>query len=190
MDVQQLAPGLWRWAAPHPSWDDPPLPREVGSVYAETDEAVLLIDPLVPAGEEERFFAALDGDVERLGLPVTILLTVEWHERSASDLRTRYRARSDVPDGVVAHELLDDEVAYWLSRQRAVVAGDALLGINGLRRCPAAWTEGRGAERFLPNLRSLLELGVELVLPAHGDPVLENGHRALELAIDGPAFGE
>jgi hypothetical protein len=30
----------------------------------------------VPAGEEERFFGALDRDVERLGLPVVVVVTV------------------------------------------------------------------------------------------------------------------
>jgi glyoxylase-like metal-dependent hydrolase (beta-lactamase superfamily II) len=190
MDVQELAAGLWRWTAQHPSWDDPPLPREVGSVYAETADAVVLIDPLVPPDEEQRFFEALDRDVQRLGLPVAILLTVQWHERSAPELRARYPAHGGEPDGVVAQQLLDDEVAYWLPRYRTLVSGDALLGIDGLRRCPDAWTEGRGGERFLPALRSLLDLGVELVLPAHGDPVLANATQALELAIEGPAYGD
>ena len=60
MELDELAPGLWRW-------DD--------SLYVERPDAVVLIDPLVPAGEEERFFRALDRDVERLGLPVVVLLT-------------------------------------------------------------------------------------------------------------------
>ncbi|HEV3402891.1 MAG TPA: hypothetical protein VG073_01310 [Gaiellaceae bacterium] len=60
MELDELAPGLWRW-------DD--------SLYVERPDAVVLIDPVVPAGEEERFFRALDRDVERLGLPVVVLLT-------------------------------------------------------------------------------------------------------------------
>ena len=60
MELDELAPGLWRW-------DD--------SLYIERPDAVVLIDPVVPAGEEERFFRALDRDVERLGLPVVVLLT-------------------------------------------------------------------------------------------------------------------
>lgn len=60
MELDELAPGLWRW-------DD--------SLYVERPDAVVLIDPAVPAGEEERFFRALDRDVERLGLPVVVLLT-------------------------------------------------------------------------------------------------------------------
>jgi hypothetical protein len=60
VELDELAPGLWRW-------DD--------SLYVERPDAVVLIDPVVPAGEEERFFRALDRDVERLGLPVVVLLT-------------------------------------------------------------------------------------------------------------------
>jgi hypothetical protein len=60
VELDELAPGLWRW-------DD--------SLYVERPDAVVLIDPVVPAGEEERFFGALDRDVERLGLPVVVLLT-------------------------------------------------------------------------------------------------------------------
>ena len=60
MDVEQLAPGLWRWD---------------GSVYVETAEAIVLIDPVVPADEPERFWRALDRDVERCGVPVHVLLT-------------------------------------------------------------------------------------------------------------------
>ena len=59
MELSELAPGIWRW-------DD--------SLYVERPDAVVLIDPVVPAGEEERFFKALDRDVERLGRPVVVLL--------------------------------------------------------------------------------------------------------------------
>ena len=82
MDVQELKPGLWRWTARHPDWEE----REVSSAYVETGDAVCLVDPLVPRDEEERFFAALDRDVERLGLPVAIVLTNPWHRRSSAEL--------------------------------------------------------------------------------------------------------
>ena len=105
MDVQQLADGLWRWTAPHPDaarWPDwgPPVPTEVGCVYYEAPDTVVLIDPLLPAGEEEKFLEYLDRDVERLGLPVSILLTAAWHERSSALLRDRYHAADHVPETV------------------------------------------------------------------------------------------
>src|SRR2546423_5774093 len=94
MEVQELRPGLWRWTAAHPEWEHAESwGPEVGSVYAELPEAVVLVDPLVPADDaEERFWAALDRDVERLGRPVYVLLTVHWHERSVEAVLARYKA--------------------------------------------------------------------------------------------------
>ena len=43
MDVLELASGLWRWTTFHEEWRE-----DVGSVYCETADGVVLIDPLVP----------------------------------------------------------------------------------------------------------------------------------------------
>ena len=79
MEAVRLAEGLWRWTAVHPRWEYWPNHEreapEVGCVYYEAPDAVVLIDPLLPAGEEEEFMAHLDPDVDLLGLPVSILLT-------------------------------------------------------------------------------------------------------------------
>ena len=82
MEVEQLRPGLWRWTAIHPEWQEgDDWEQEVSSVYYEAPGTTVLFDPLVPL-EREQFFEALDRDVERRGLPVSILLTVPWHERA------------------------------------------------------------------------------------------------------------
>jgi hypothetical protein len=109
VDVQQLAEGLWRWST-----------REAACVYYEAPDAVVLFDPLVPAGEEERFLAHLDRDVRRLGLPVSILLTAERHERSAPFLRERYGADDRVPAAVEAYPV-DDGLAYFIRPHGALV---------------------------------------------------------------------
>ena len=97
--MQRIEDGLWRWTAPHPDWkegDD--WDRDVGCVYWEAEDAVVLVDPLVPADDAERarFLEALDRDVARVGLPVAILLTCEWHGRSQAELvgATRGACRS------------------------------------------------------------------------------------------------
>jgi len=41
MDVQELRPGLWRWTARHPEWDD----REVSSAYRVLDLDADLVVP-------------------------------------------------------------------------------------------------------------------------------------------------
>ena len=67
MAPRELRPGLWRWTAAHPDWEPAATPgspadwpRDVGSVLYETDEAVTLVDPLLPA-EPESFLRWLDG---------------------------------------------------------------------------------------------------------------------------------
>ena len=69
MDVEEIAPGLWRWGGE----------GETASYYAEGPETVVLFDPLVPADEEERFWRALDRDVRRRGHPVLVCVTAGDH---------------------------------------------------------------------------------------------------------------
>ena len=100
MHVDEIAPRLWRWTAPHPAWKPSDAEggegweHEVGCVYLEAADAVVLIDPLIPTApdERERFLTHLDADVERAGTPVAVLLTVAAHERSAPELAERFGA--------------------------------------------------------------------------------------------------
>ena len=199
MDVQELRPGLWRWEASHPQWDHAEhWGPEVGSVYAELPEALVVVDPLVPEDEEERFWTALDRDVERLGLPVHVLLTVHWHERSVETVLDRYRAtlwrpeeKGELPAGVRAEVVQGSdwvEALFFLEPHRALVAGDLLIGTEGGIELPVRWFpkgEQEWAERELkPSLRERLGgLPVELVVVSHGEPVLQDGAAALARAL-------
>jgi hypothetical protein len=191
VDVQRLADGLWRWTAPHPNaanWPGfgPPVPPEVGCVYYEAPDAVVLIDPLLPAGEEEEFLTYLDRDVARLALPVSILVTAAWHERSASILRERYRASDRIPDSIEAYPVEgapEEQLAYLIRPHRALVVAEIFVGDGhgGLALSPSPALEDRGA--LDRSLRAIAELPVELVLVSHGEPVLHDGRRAIELAL-------
>jgi hypothetical protein len=199
MEVQELRPGLWRWTAPHPEWEHAEnWGPDVASVYAELPHAVVVIDPLVPPGEDERFWSALDRDVERLGLPVHVLLTVHWHERSVAAVLERYGAtlwrpeeKGELPEGVQAEIIRGSdwvEALFYLQPQRALVAGDLLIGADGEVELPVQWFpkgEQEWAERTLkPELRERLgRLPVELVLVSHGEPVLSDGRAALDRAL-------
>src|SRR6187399_1229293 len=134
MEVQELRPGLWRWTATHPEWEHAEnWGPEVSSVYAELPQALVVIDPLVPADEDERFWSALDRDVKRLARPVYVLLTVHWHERSVAAVLDRYGAtlwrpeqKGELPEGVQA-ELVHGgdwvEALFYLEPHRTLVAG-------------------------------------------------------------------
>ena len=199
MEVQELRPGLWRWTGSHPEWNHAEhWGPEVGSVYAELPDAVVVVDPLVPDDSEEQFWTALDRDVERLGLRVHVLLTVHWHERSVATVLDRYKAtlwrpeeKGELPTGVHAEIVKGGdwvEALFFLEPHRALVAGDLLIGKDGGVELPVSWFpkgEQEWAERELrPELRERLEkLPVELVIVSHGEPVLENGTDALRRAL-------
>lgn len=180
MEVERIAEGLWRWSAVHPEWKpDQDWEPEVWCVYAEEPGAVVLIDPLVPADDEERFWRALDRDVERSALPVAVLVTSHWHQRSAGAIEARYAARREAPPGVQAIPVSHEEVVYWIPARATLVAGDTLLGgPDGLRLQPPEWLEG-DYPAFVEAVGGLLELPVERVLPSHGEAVLEGALEAL-----------
>jgi len=203
MEIQQIAPHLWWWTAPHPDWGPPDFEDGQGwerdvSCYAlvEGDDFVLF-DPLVPAGDEERFWAALDGDVGRHG-PPRILVTVFWHARSSTEILDRYEgaalwahepAARDVAERVpVSHTFVDrdvlpgrveaigmhhmDEAAFWLPSHRALLFGDSVLGYDGRTElCPPSWLrEGESVDEREASVRRALERDPELLLLTHGGP--------------------
>lgn len=200
MDVRELRPGLWRWTAAHPEWEHAEhWGPEVGSVYAELPDALVMVDPLVPQDEEDRFWEALDRDVERVGKPVHVLLTVHWHERSVAAVLDRYKAtlwrpeeKGELPAGVHAEVVKGSdwvEALFFLEPHRALIAGDLLIGkAGGGIELPVGWfpkgEQDWAQQELKPELRKrLAELPVELVVVSHGEPVLEDGAAALEGAL-------
>jgi glyoxylase-like metal-dependent hydrolase (beta-lactamase superfamily II) len=186
VNVSELAPGLWRWTAPHPDWKEgADWEQEVGCVYYEAAGATVLIDPLVPP-ERERFFEALDRDVERRGVPVAILLTVPWHRRSCAELTERYETTAQNPAGVEPFTLPDvEETVLWLPEHATLVVGESLFGDGdgGLSLCPDTWVKGERRAALRRSLLPLLDLPAERVLVSHGEPVLTDGRTALEHAL-------
>jgi glyoxylase-like metal-dependent hydrolase (beta-lactamase superfamily II) len=147
VDVVEIAPRLWRWTGHHEEWEE-----EVGSVYHETADGVVLVDPIVPPEDEESFLEHLDREVA--DRQVHVLVTVFWHTRSAAAMVGRYSARvwapargkqaiarragvvtdpfrsgDALPGGVQAFATARAaEVVYWIPGHGALVPGDVLLG--------------------------------------------------------------
>jgi glyoxylase-like metal-dependent hydrolase (beta-lactamase superfamily II) len=190
MRVQEIATGLWRWTGLHPAWtpaDGGPdgWEQEVSCVFYEAPDAVVLFDPLVPMEDRDRFFEALDRDVERLGQPLRVLLTVADHRRSSEELAERYGGTiGDVPRGVEV--VLDrfGEHVYWIPEHRSLVFGDVVLGRGGGLWIPRSWIGEENYDATVEALRPLLELPVERVFVAHGEPVLGDGREALAAALE------
>ncbi len=189
MRVKEIGTGLWCWTGLHPDWTpDEGGPggweQEVGCVYFESPGAVVLIDPLVPPEAVDPFYEALDRDVERAQLPVTILLTVESHRRSSHELAERYDGTiGEVPPGVEVAVSAWNELVFWIPGHRTLVFGDLVLGRDGGLRLPRSWIGEEQYAGVVEGLRPLLELPVEHVLVGHGEPMLTAGHEALARAL-------
>jgi hypothetical protein len=216
VDVTEIRPRLWRWTATHPEWTPEDGGQEWGepevASYALVEEDTLvLIDPLVPGDEEERFWRALDDDVAHHG-PPQILLTVFWHARSSQAILDRYDgARVFAPAGradeacerVPSAELYElgatlpggieatgtehrADALLWIPAHRALAAGDILLGTRdrGVRVCPDSWVgPGVTGKELRDGVRHVLELPIELLLLTHGEAVVADAHARLEAAL-------
>jgi len=217
MEVVELEPGLWSWTATHPDWESGNgWAAEVRCFYVEAEDATVVVDPLVPEDEAERFWRALDRDVERRAKPLAILLTQAAHARSAGDVAARYDAdvwghESARPKVVGArfHALAPGDTTpaggrvlpfdqepdgsgtpLYFAARRALAAGDVFIAVDGELR--VWWANGASAgswyrERLLPSLRVWLELPVDHVLVAHGEQV-PGGKQAIAAALERPPY--
>ena len=181
--IEEVRPGLKRWVAVHPEWNSEEdgldeSYRAGASVLHDAANATVLIDPLVP----EDLWPSLDAEVAANDEPVIVLTTISFHARSREEVARRYGAKlGGEPEGVrVFPAERGDEVAIWLEDPRALVFGDAILGDQqgGLRFSPW-YRSDEGREITRRALTPLLDLPVELVLPSHGEPVLEGAYDAL-----------
>ena len=190
--MDPIAPGLRRWTARHEEWEE-----DVGSLALESDDGLILIDPIDPPRDLRR--------------PDHVLITVFWHYRSTPKLRAKRVWASSrtvkalanrgvtvtdpiaknvlLPGGVLPFETARrGELLYWLPEQKSVAVGDVLLGAGAkphatddpLRLCPERWLGSATHDDLRRSLEPLLELPVQRVLVSHGKPVLRAGKRALE----------
>jgi hypothetical protein len=191
--MREIAPGLFRWTAPHPGWDpegEPGSPADWPEQVGCTLYGNVFIDPLVP----DELWPELDALVA--GREVVVLTTIQFHGRSREAVLERYggekvRYDAPMPEGVEAFPAEGfAETVYWLREPRALVPGDLLLGDGegGIRMCPESWLrgylpEGARIAELRAALRPLLALPVEHVLASHWSPVIGGGHAALERAL-------
>jgi glyoxylase-like metal-dependent hydrolase (beta-lactamase superfamily II) len=201
----EIIEGLWRFEALLPDWTENESgedgwEQEVAWWAIETSRGLVLIDPLVDDWDAVDRLVA-----DRRGC-AGIVRTCHWHQRSVSEVASRYSAEvwakqhRDVPhpfdraisDGDEVFDQLRvfdveraDEVGVWLPRQAALIFGDAMLrtGAGELRVCPESWTQPEGGPaRLRALLRALTVFPVEHVLVSHGPLVLGGGGAALRTA--------
>jgi glyoxylase-like metal-dependent hydrolase (beta-lactamase superfamily II) len=214
--VEAVADGVWRWAARHPEWHpSTEFGAEVACWLAHEDDGTVLVDPLLPAGDEA-LLEELDGLMQG---QVVVAITIPYHVRDAAVAARRWGATvlghsaagkrlpgdvpfrsvapgDELPLGLTVHRIGNprrQEQPVALRERRALAVGDAIVGVDGGLR---VWVERRTAERvtrwyrerLVPSLEPLLTLDVERVLVTHGDPVLADGRAALADALAAPPW--
>jgi hypothetical protein len=190
--VDEIAPGVWHWTALRES-----IGHQVSSYYFAQERVA--IDPMLPTERPDWFqpeHAILttrhhDRDSWQLGGTVWVV------EQGASELEGRGEFRTyswgdELPGGLVAHEvasLSPDETAIHSAAHRALAVGDGVVrweADSPLDFVPDRFMDD--PERDKAGLRAayqrLLELDFELLLLAHGGPLVGDGKEQLRAFIE------
>ena len=211
--MEEIAPRIWAWRAAHPEWRpnrervlsyaldhdgglalvDPLLPEDT------PEDVVRPLDELAGrAATPPQLFVTIPYHVRSVSKlarrwPGAI---VRGHRSTAKRLpaRTQFEPiepSCELPFGVRAFTFgspVRSELPLYFPEMRALAFGDAIVGVRrGLRVWASVHDERKRAwyeSRFLPTLRPLLDLEIDHVLVTHGTPVIGNGRRALERALE------
>jgi hypothetical protein len=198
--MEEIAPGLWHWRARNEK-----IGSDVSSYYLA--EGRVLIDPMTPPDGLEQ--------LERLGPPEHIVLSNRHHDRDSWRLRERFGATvhcirnglheldgrgpvepfdfgEQLPGGIVVYEvdaICPDETALHMPALRALACADGVVrsGGAGLGFVPDSLMDDPEQTKrgLLDAYTQLLELDFDLLLLAHGEPLVGGGKQALRDFIDG-----
>ncbi len=174
-DLREVAPGLRYWTAPHPQWRGATeWPEEVGCVCFEAADA----------GRVDRSAAATgQGSVVSGGARSRRRAPRSTGRGDAHG--TLAQARRCLDRGTLRHDGVG--TPGRIRPGRALVVAELLMGIDGgLRVCPPPALQDRAA--FEASLQTLLRWSIDHVLVSHGEPVIGNGGRQINDALQ--AFAE
>lgn len=197
--MDEISPGLWHWTARHEHIDS-----EVSSYYLA--EPAVLIDPMIPAeglawfehhgAPEHILLTNRHHDRHSWRLREAFGCTVHCVSNGMYELEGRGPAEpfefgDELPGGVVVHEvdaICPDETALYIPSHRALACADGVVR-----------SRDSGALAFVPDFlmddpeetkeglraayRRLLELDFDLLLLAHGIPVIDDGEDALRAFV-------
>jgi hypothetical protein len=192
--VREILPGVHHWTTVHPRWD-----ITIHSHWLAAER--VLIDPRVPDEGIEWFddhppVAALltnrhhyrDSGLfhERFGCPV-LCNRLGLHEFRAGEPVEGFDPADKLPGGVVALEvggICPDETALHLPAHRAVAVADGLVrwpDDGPLSFVPDALMDdpGRTKATLRESYGRLAELDFDMLLLAHGNPMVIGGREAL-----------
>jgi hypothetical protein len=198
--VQEIAPGLWHWTGMHPK-----IRIDVSSYYLAGER--VLIDPLVPAEGLEWFRE--HGEPQHVLLTNRHHDRDAWRLREVYDCAVHcvrsgvhelegrgpvepFDFGDELPGGVTAYEvdaICADETALYAAAHRALACADGIV----------RWRQ-EGELQFVPDrymdepertkaglrdaYRRLLDLDFDLLLLAHGGPVVDGAKHSLRAFIE------
>lgn len=199
--MMEIAPGLWHWTARRGSVG------EVSSYYLERER--VLIDPMIPSQGVEWFerhgapeHAVLTNrhhDRDAWRLRETFGCTVHCIHNGVHELAGRgpvetFEFGEELPGGIVVHEvdaICPDETAMHIPRHRALACADGVVRWRAGERLAFVpdWLMDDPEETkdgLRRAYRALLGLDFDLLLLAHGDPVVQDAKDALRALIEAP----
>ncbi len=191
--MEELSPKLWHWTARREQ-----IGADVSSYYLESERVV--IDPMIPPDGLEWF--------EQHGPPEHVLMTNRHHDRHAWDLHAAFGCTvhcirngvyeiegrgpvaafdfgDELPGGAIVYEIdaiCPDETALHIPAHRALACADGVVHYGGtLRFVPDQLMDDpeQTKQRLREAYARLLGLDFDLLLTAHGAPVVGDAKEAL-----------
>jgi len=193
--MNEIAPGVWHWTARHEH-----IKIDVSSYYLLAER--VLIDPMLPpeglawfeqhGAPEHVLLTNRHHDRHAWQLREAFGCTVHCIRNGLHELEGRgpveaFDFGDELPGGVTVHEvdaICPDETALYIAEHRALACAD------GVVRWPGSDELGFVPDQFMDDpeqtkrglrdaYRRLLDLDFELLLLAHGEPVVAGGKDAL-----------
>jgi hypothetical protein len=193
--VQEIAPGLWHWTARHEH-----IHADVSSYYLLAER--VLIDPMIPAEglawfdehgvPEHVLLTNRHHDRHAWRLRDAFGCTVHCVRSGLHELDGRgpveaFDFGDELPGGAIACEvgaICPDETALHIPAHRALACADGVVrspGLDELTFVPDEFMDDPETTKagLREAYRRLLDLDFDLLLLAHGDPVVTSGNEAL-----------
>lgn len=197
----EIAPGLWHWTARREQ-----IGIDVSSYYLEDER--ILIDPMIPpdglrwfeqhGSPEHAVMTNRHHDRDAWRLRESFGCTVHCIRNGVYEIAARgpveaFDFGDELPGGIFVHEvdaICPDETALHIARHRALACADGVVegfGGDGLQFVPDHLMDEpeRTKEDLRRAYRRLLELDFDLLLLAHGKPVIGGGAEALSAFVNG-----
>ena len=197
--MEEISPGLWHWTAMRDS-----IGHDVSSYYLERER--VLLDPMLPPeglgwfeahGAPEHVLLSNrhhDRDSwkfrEAFGCAVHCVAS-GVHELEGRGLVEAFEPGDELPGGIVAYEvgaICPDECAFYIPAHRALAVADGVIrwpGVDGLSFVPDGFMDDpEGTKAGLREAyRGLCELDFDLLLLAHGVPVVGGANAELRAFV-------